>query len=170
MTSKEVAKMVGCSEQHIRAVSKKALEKGLRSIEIKGLCFSFEVVSNEFGKSYVYETVATQATPKKKRLSISKVDVKNLPKIELERAKVEDKKALVSFYKTNKSSLYAIAQAYSIVFDSKYNVMSLERKFRRWVDEFSQNGIKALEDKRGANKISKVEHELFLKSLVKTLM
>ena len=167
MTSKEIASLVGCTEQYIRAITKKALENGIKTIEIKGLSFSFEVVSNSYGKSYVYETLATPTTPKKRVVSNSKVMISELPNINLEKPTAEDKKALINFYSTQKSSLQAVAEAYNIVFSNKYNVMSLERKFRRWIEAFKNSGAKALEDKRGLQKVSKVDHNMFLKSLVK---
>ena len=57
MTSKEIASLVGFTERHIRNITKKALENGIKTIEIKGLSFSFEVVSNSFGKAYSYTQI-----------------------------------------------------------------------------------------------------------------
>lgn len=167
MTSKEVASLIGCDITTIQKSTKKALENGLKTIEIKGLTFAFELVSNSFGKSYVYTKLEEELAAKKKRVSNSIIVGSELPKIDLEKPSVEDKKELITFYKKSKSSLQTIAQAYNIVFDNKYNVMSLERKFRRWTEAFNKHGIKALEDKRGSNSVSKIDHELFLKSLVK---
>jgi|GEM_PF-6955967 len=44
MTSKEVASLVNCGLTTIKRYTKKALENSLKTIEIKDLSFSFEVV------------------------------------------------------------------------------------------------------------------------------
>jgi len=169
LSSKEVAKLLSCSTRSVQLSTKKALNNGLKVININNETFTFNLESNKYGKSYIYETLTDKKILKlkKRRASNCKIAINELPKVNLEKPTIYDKKAVIDFYKTQKSSLKAVAQAYNIVFDNKYNVMSLERKFRRWCEAFKLQGINALEDKRGLKKASKCEHNLFLKSLVK---
>ena len=80
MNSKELASLVGCTERTVQKSTKKALENNLKVIEIKGLSFTFELVSNRYGKSYVYETLATP-TARKKENRVHAIKVEDLEKI-----------------------------------------------------------------------------------------
>ena len=71
MTSQEVASLVDCGLTTIKRYTKKALENGLKTIEIKGLSFSFEVVSNSFGKAYSYTQIKQSSTKSKSAKTIS---------------------------------------------------------------------------------------------------
>lgn len=71
MTSKEIANLVGCTDRTVQLSTKKALENGIKTIEIKGLSFSFEVVSNSFGKAYSYTQIKQSSTKSKSAKTIS---------------------------------------------------------------------------------------------------
>ncbi|MCT7499462.1 DDE-type integrase/transposase/recombinase [Aliarcobacter cryaerophilus] len=159
MTSKEIASLVGCTEQYIRATTKKALENGLKTIEIKGLNFSFEVVSNSYGKSYVYETLATPTAPKKEyRVNALRVeDLKKISHIDIRASKIntEDKFLIVTLIREINCSLEAIVKSLCLEFGhiaTQKECVALVKKISRWVEAFKIGGKKALEDKRGAKK------------------
>lgn len=159
MTSKEVASLVCCTFQNVQLSTKKALENGLKTIEIKGLSFSFEVVSNSFGKSYVYETLATQTAPKKEyRVNALRVeDLSKINHIDIRKSKIgaDDKFLIVALIKEINCSLEAIVKSLCLEFGhiaTQKESVALVKKISRWVEAFKTGGKKALEDKRGATK------------------
>ncbi|MFX4241473.1 DDE-type integrase/transposase/recombinase [Aliarcobacter butzleri] len=159
MTSKEIASLVSFTERHIRNITKKALENGLKTIEIKGLSFSFEVVSNSYGRSYVYETLATPTAPKKEyRVNALRVeDLKKISHIDIRASKIntEDKFLIVTLIREINCSLEAIVKSLCLEFGhiaTQKECVALVKKISRWVEAFKIGGKKALEDKRGAKK------------------
>ena len=167
MTSNELAALLGCSGQYVREITKQAIAAGKKHITIKGqkVAFCEEVGRGRGGKRYRY-TLIKEHTPKKRRRSKSLLDPKSLPAIDLQKPSVEDKLAIIRYYKSHETSLEAIAEAYSIEFE-KLNAMSLARRFRRWMEAYERYGKAGLEDRRGGKRASKIDEELFIKSLVK---
>ena len=167
MTSNELAALLGCSGQYVRELTKQALADGKNYITIKGqkITFCQEAGRGRGGRRYRY-TLVKEHTPKKKRRSKSIIDPKSLPAIDFKKPSVEEKVAIIRYYKSHEASLEAIAQAYSIEFE-ELNAMSLARRFRRWLEAYERYGRAGLEDKRGGKRVSKIDEELFIKSLVK---
>ena len=157
MTSRELAALAGCTEQNIRKLSKKAVEKNESFITIKGESYLFSLASSAYGKSYRYETLSTPTTPKKKEHRIGTLrtaDLTKLSHIDLRDTKIQakDKLLVVDLYRGTNYSYEAIVKGLSHQkghFPSQKETAALIKKVSRWVDAFAKGGKKALEDKRG---------------------
>jgi len=168
MRSKELALEFGCSERYIRKLTKKALESGKNYITIKGEKVVFKEVVGRGGKGgKVYEYILPKDKQvKKRRVGVSKLVPAMLPKINLENPSVEDKMEIIGIYNKTKSSIRALAMAYELESNGRFSAVSLEKRFKRWIEKFKKEGKEGLKDKRGGKKKSSVEWDLFLGSLV----
>ena len=77
---------------------------------------------------------------------------------------------MIIFYQSHNYGLKAIIKALSAfqnIYLEEKQIASLERKIRRWIKEFKENGKRALSDKRGAKKGStKVNDEILIKAII----
>lgn len=156
MTSQEVASLVDCGLTTIKRYTKKALENGIKTIEIKGLSFSFEVVSNSFGKAYSYTQIKQSSTKSKSAKTISFALLQELKDFDITKTSFEavEKALIIEFYNKYNYSLNTIIKALLIdknIYPDKVQIASLNKKINRWIEAFKTQGIKALEDKRGSN-------------------
>ena len=173
-TSKELASLVGCGLTTIKRYTLKALENNLKVIEIKGLSFTFELVSNRYGKSYVYETLATPTTRKKEnRVHAIKVeDLEKINHIDIRATKIsaDNKLLIVTLIRDINCSIEAIVKSlcleYGHIADKK-ETASLVKKIQRWCEAFKTGGKKALEDSRGAKKgeFKKIDEEILRQAI-----
>ena len=170
MTSTQLSSKINCTAQYIRAKTKKALEQGANKITIGGVEVLVSVVSGVGGggKKYKYtieENIKT--APRKRRVGSGVVNLTELPKVDFTKSNskisVNDKLELVKFIKKHSSSVLAIARVYSL--ESGIKEGTLQRRIQRWVDAYEKGGKSALEDKRGGNRASKVDYELFLSAI-----
>ena len=169
MRSKELALEFGCTPQYIRLLTKKAIESGKNYITLKNQKIFFQETIGRGGSGgKVYEYIIIDdipERPKKKRVSVPKAIPEILPEINLEKPSVEDKMKIIDIYFKTRSSIRAVAKSYSIKSNGRFSAMSLEKRFKRWIKKFREQGIDGLVDKRGGKK-SKVDWELFLGSLI----
>lgn len=172
MTSKEVASLVCCTDRTVQLKTKKALENGLKSVEFKGLTFAFELVSNSFGKSYSYTQIKTVKSKQKSAKTISFSILEELKSFDIEKTsfKVDEKVLMIGFYKKYNYSLNTIVKALFVdknIYPDKVKIASMVKKIKRWVDDFTKNGAKALEDKRGQNiSNQKIDDELLKQAIL----
>ena len=136
MTSKEIASLVGCTEQHIRNITKKALENGLKTIEIKGLSFSFETISNNFGKAYSYTQIKQSSTKSKSAKTISFALLQELKDFDITKTSFEavEKALIIEFYNKYNYSLNTIIKALLVdknIYPDKVQIASLNKKINR---------------------------------------
>ena len=168
MNSKELANSLSVSDRYIRTLTKKALEGGSNAFEVKGIKVVCDVIKSNAGRggvSYEY-SLASEAKRAKKRKSVySSIDIKELPDVDFTNVSFEDKLALVRFIIKRDSSIRAIAKVYAL--NSELSESALYKRIYRWVEAYKAKGKSGLIDKRGGNRVSKINEELFVASLVK---
>lgn len=171
MTSKEVANLAGCYYTYVQQKTKQALENGLKCIELKGLGFSFELVSNSSGKAYRY--VQIKSTKKQRcSTSISYEKLRCLDGFDILKTthSVDEKVLIIEFYNTHNYSLNSIIKA--LYFDKnviadKVKIASGAKKIKRWIDAYKTQGISALSDKRGAKASNvKIDEDKLIHSIL----
>ena len=136
MTSQEVASLVDCGLTTIKRYTKKALENGIKTIEIKGLSFSFEVVSNSFGKAYSYTQIKQSSTKSKSAKTISFALLEELKDFDITKTSFEavEKALIIEFYNKYNYSLNTIIKALLIdknIYPDKVQIASLNKKINR---------------------------------------
>lgn len=175
MRSREVAEAVGCSERYIQKLTKEAVANRKSFIVVKGSSYSFKLVSGSYrggngGAIYEYSKVKeVNSKPRKRRSGGSVVDLSSLPKIDFTKSNskidVESKLELVKFIRKYDVSVLAVARVYSL--ESGIKDTTLQRRIQRWLDAFVKSGKRGLADKRGGNRASKIDYELFLAAISK---
>jgi len=171
MNSKELAKALSYNDSYIRKLTKKSLDCNKNFILLGGKKVLFEIVSSKGGnggKAYRYtieESIKT--APKKRRAGSGVIKIDELPKIDFTssnaKISVEDKLELVKFIKKYEASVLAVARVYSL--ESGIKETTIQRRIQRWLDAYIKSGRKGLEDKRGGNRASKIDYELFLAAI-----
>lgn len=170
VNSKEVASLVGCGNSTLKRHTKKALENGACSIEIKGLTFGFELVHGANGKAYKY----TEIKAKKKVLNSSVAnlnDMKSLLHIDLSKTvSYDDKLLIINFYKTHSYSLKSIVKSLYFengIYPDDKKVASSMRTINRWIKQFKTDGKDALKDTRGrGNEFRKIDEDALIYAIV----
>ena len=169
LTSAQLSEQSKVTKQYIQSLTKKAVDKGLSHINLKGEKFSFAQVQGIGGRGlvYAYTQVAKNSAKPKRRVN-NKVALNplELPVIaDLNKFTTDEKQALVSFYHTSKHPLSHIAQALIMAHGSSGKASSLEAKIKRWSKAFKEKGRAGLEDKRGG-KAFKADLELVQQAIL----
>ena len=168
MRSSEVASLCSCSERYIRKATKQALESGVKNIEIKGFNFVFDVLSNTSGKVYAYTQVVQKSQKQKsvKTIGFKLID-EELSGFDVSKTSftTDEKVLIIAFYRKYNYSLNTIIKALYVnanIYPDSKKIASFAKKVERWVEAFKNNGVKALEDKRGtvASNVKINQHSL----------
>ena len=170
MTSTELSSKLNCTAQYIRAITKKALSKGESKITIGDQDILVKTVDGIGGRGKIYKYTIEEnikTAPKKRRNGSGVIKIDELPKIDFTKSNskisVNDKLDLVKFIRKYEASVLAVARVYSL--ESGIKEGTLQRRIQRWVDAYEKGGKSALEDKRGGNRASKIDYELFLAAI-----
>ncbi len=169
LTSAQLSEQSKVTKQYIQSLTKKAVDKVLSHINLKGEKFSFAQVQGIGGRGLVYaytQVAKNSAKPKRRVNNNVALNPLELPVIaDLNKFTTDEKQALVSFYHTSKHPLSHIAQALIMAHGSSGKASSLEAKIKRWSKAFKEKGRAGLEDERGG-KAFKADLELVQQAIL----
>jgi hypothetical protein len=168
MNSKELAEKLNITDRYIRTLTKKAIDSGIEFIELGGKKINFKLVNGVGGrgKVYEYELIEEVKRVKRRKSTVSKVDVGSLPTIDFSSVSLEDKLTIVKFIKKSGSSIRAISKVYALNSDLKEG--AIYKRLSRWLKAYEEKGKAGLVDKRGGSRGSKIDDSLFIASISKS--
>ena len=109
MRSRELAEFLGVSDRYVKKLTKQAIDNGKKYIEYKGRVIYFREVEGSVGrggKSYEYYDITDIEVSTRET-----VFCPDVPDIDIKRASVEDKLAIVKYYLSSNVSYLAIAKS-----------------------------------------------------------
>jgi len=154
LNSKEVSIICACSLAAIQKNTKKALDSGLKVININNSSFMFEAIKTKSGKAYIYTQIKSSKIRTKTAKTIGFELLCELSGFDITKTKhsPSEKALIIVFYNKYNYSLNTIIKALYVdknIYPSPIKIASIVKKVKRWVEAFKNSSIKALEDKRG---------------------
>ncbi len=156
MNSIELSNSLRVTPQYVQLVTKKAIDKGVPVVNIRGEKYLYSLVEGigGRGKVYSYTPIRKLKVARKPKRKITnpraRLNPNDLPQVQnLDKPTVEEKIAIVSFCNVSIIPLGHIAKAYVLNHNSEIKVTSLTAKFKRWIKIFKTQGKNGLIDKRG---------------------